>query len=217
VAPANPPRSLPVRALLTHAPTLAEQKATLRATSMARRATVAEALGREAAEAITRLFAREIVLPPGAVVAGYWPLAGELDPRPLLLDAAARGLRLAMPRMQGKGLPLAFHHWSEGEPLVPGPFRVMEPEAGAPLAHPDLVLAPLLAFDRRGHRLGYGAGFYDRTLAALRRRHPELVAIGIAFAAQEVAEVPVDEGDEPLDGVLTEVALHRFERAGGTR
>jgi 5-formyltetrahydrofolate cyclo-ligase len=216
VAPANPRSSLRERSLI-HAPTLAEQKATLRASSVVRRATVAEALGPEVAGTVARLFAREIVLPEGSVVAGYWPLQGELDPRPLLYAAATRGLRLAMPRMQGKGLPLVFHSWMPGEPLVPGPFRVMEPEAEAPLIRPDLVLAPLLAFDRRGHRLGYGAGFYDRTLAALREGHPDLQAIGLAFAAQEVEAVPVDDADEPLDGVLTEVALHRFAARGGAR
>jgi 5-formyltetrahydrofolate cyclo-ligase len=202
---------------LTHSPTLAEQKATLRASSVVRRATVAEAAGAEAAAAAARIFAREIALPEGGVLAGYWPLPGELDPRPLLHQAAAGGLNLAMPRMQGKGLPLAFHLWRRGDPLVPGPFRVMEPEAGAPLALPDLVLAPLLAFDRRGHRLGYGAGFYDRTLTALRLRHPGILAIGFGFAAQEVERVPVGEMDQPLDGVLTERFLRRFGPRGGGR
>jgi len=188
---------------------LAQRKAALRAELRARRAGIAARSGESAAQAIAGRFPGGLPLPAKAVVAGYWPLEDELDPRPLMHRLAALGHDLALPRMQGRGLPLAFHRWSPGEPLVPGPFKVQEPPASAPHVLPHLVLAPLLAFDRKGRRLGYGAAFYDMTLRALRTELPEMLAIGLAFAAQEVDEVPADASDEALDGVLTDAGFHR--------
>ncbi|MDX1541665.1 MAG: 5-formyltetrahydrofolate cyclo-ligase, partial [Geminicoccaceae bacterium] len=135
-------------------------------------------------------------------VAGFWPLEGEIDPRPAVAALARRGAGQALPRMQSFREPLAFHLHIPGVPLVEGRFKVMEPPADAPPAEPDLILVPLLAFDRRGHRLGYGAGFYDRTIAEHRRRRP-IRAIGFAFACQEADEVPLEPHDQPLDGVVT--------------
>jgi 5-formyltetrahydrofolate cyclo-ligase len=119
-----------------------------------------------------------------------------------------RGHGLALPRMQGALQPLRFHRWGLDDALVQGPFRVMEPAEGEPVSQPDVVLVPLLAFDRSGRRLGYGAGFYDRTLAALRTERPGLLAVGVAFAGQEVSEVPNGPDDEALDAVITEEAVH---------
>jgi 5-formyltetrahydrofolate cyclo-ligase len=133
-------------------------------------------------------------------VAGYWPIRSEIDPRPLM---SALGLLSALPIIDGPGLPLRFRTWRPGDPVQPGRLGTSEPGPDAAELVPDLVLVPLLAFDRRRHRLGYGAGFYDRTLAALRANGPVL-AVGVAFAAQEVPDVPIDSWDEPLDLVLTE-------------
>lgn len=136
-------------------------------------------------------------------VAGFWPLAGEIDPRPAMAAFERLGAEQALPRMQSFGRPLVFHRHAAGRRLIEGRFKVMEPPAEAPYADPDLILVPLLAFDRAGRRLGYGAGFYDRTIEEQRRRGP-VTAIGLAFACQEAGEVPVEPHDQPLDGVVTE-------------
>ncbi|MCS6854831.1 MAG: 5-formyltetrahydrofolate cyclo-ligase [Elioraea sp.] len=143
---------------------------------------------------------------PGAVVAGFWPLPGEIDPRPLMVALAGRGHRLALPVTGPRGTPLSFRLFRFGDPLFPGPFGTREPGPQARTIDPDWVLVPLLAFDRTGNRIGHGAGYYDATLAALRTRR-RIVALGIAFAAQEVERVPASEGDERLDAVATETGL----------
>lgn len=148
-------------------------------------------------------------LAPAGVVAGYWPLAFELDPRPAMVALATQGWVCALPRMAGKTHPLHFHHWSMGSSLRPGPFGVMEPPDQAAILTPDLVLTPLLAFDRRGNRLGYGAGFYDRTFTALRERGTDPLRLGLAFAAQEVDEVPSETSDVALDAIITETGTIR--------
>lgn len=139
----------------------------------------------------------------GKVLAAYWPMRGEADPRPAL--AAHAGPR-CLPVVSGRGRPLAFRAWAPGAPLVAGAFGAMIPPDTAPPATPEVLIVPLLAFDRRGFRLGYGGGFYDRTLEALRAAGPRL-AIGLAFAAQEVAEVPTEPTDQPLDLIVTEVGI----------
>jgi 5-formyltetrahydrofolate cyclo-ligase len=136
--------------------------------------------------------------PAGAVVAGFWPLPGEIDTRPLLLALRSRGHRLVLPVTPARGLPLRFLEWREGEELTEGRFATRHP-AGPELA-PDFVLVPLLAFDRRGGRVGFGAGYYDRTVATL----PRVQTLGCAFAAQEMDEVPVGPYDVALDTVATE-------------
>jgi 5-formyltetrahydrofolate cyclo-ligase len=193
---------------LTTLPSLAERKAALRLEMLARRAAIAVRSGEMAATAVAALAVRDLSLPAGAVVSAYWPLDGELDPRPAMKRLASRGHGLALPRMQGRLQPLRFHRWCLDDALVQGSFRVMQPAEDEPVVHPDVVLVPLLAFDCGGRRLGYGAGFYDRTLAALRAERPRLLAVGVAFAGQEVSEVPNGPHDEALDGVITEEALH---------
>ena len=138
-------------------------------------------------------------LPPaGSVVAGFWPLPGEIDIRPLMLALAERGNLVVLPVTPGRGLPLIFRRWSPGAPLLPGRFGTRHPEG--PELRPDVLFVPLLAFDRTGRRLGFGAGYYDRTLAAL----PDAFAIGCAFAAQEMEEVPAGPADIRLAAVATE-------------
>lgn len=139
-------------------------------------------------------------------VAGYWPLPGEIDPRPLLVRCPIA----ALPVMQGPGLPLLFRRWRQGDPLHSAAFGVQEPGPEAELLRPALLLLPLLAFDRRGGRLGYGGGFYDRTLAELRADGSAVIAIGIGFALQELPEVPTGPADMPLDAVVTEAETLDF-------
>jgi len=144
-----------------------------------------------------------LTLPLGAVVSGYWPLPDELDPRPLLTALHDRGHVIGLPVVVGRGLPLIFRRWRPGQALVKGSFKVETPPESADVVTPAVVLAPLLAFDRAGYRLGYGGGFYDRTIAGFRSRG-SLLAVGLAFAAQEVAAVPHGPSDEPLDWIVTE-------------
>ena len=133
----------------------------------------------------------------------------ELDPRPTLSELSARGCRIALPMVVGKGEPLLFRAWDGDEPLQDGPYGTMQPGDDADVLEPLLLLVPMLAFDRAGRRLGYGGGFYDRTLAALRGRFA-VQAIGIAYAEQEVEAVPAGPEDARLDGVVTERAFIDF-------
>ena len=149
---------------------------------------------------------------PETIVAGYWPLGSEMNVRPLMIRLAAAGAQLVLPEVRDSGLPLAFRRWQPGDPLRTGQYGVMQPVPPAPLAIPAVLLVPLLAFDKDGWRLGYGAGYYDRTLAELRARpgaKPPL-AIGIAYAAQEMQALPHHGGDHKLDGVVTELSARRF-------
>ena len=144
-------------------------------------------------------------LMPGNVVGGYHALPHEADPALLLQVLAASGCHIAFPRIAGEGLKLEFHLVPDGEALKPGAYGIHEPASHWPSVTPKLLLVPLLAFDRSGHRLGYGGGYYDRTLFSHRSR-----AIGIAYAAQQVDSIPAEHHDMRLDGVLTEAGLTLF-------
>ena len=143
-------------------------------------------------------------LPAGAVVAGYWPLADELDVRPAMAALLRAGFVLALPVVGQANHPLLFRRWRPGVSLVEGPHGTSQPGESAPEVRPGCLLVPLLAFDRHGGRLGYGGGYYDRTLEALRHSGPPPLVVGIAYAAQEVSSVPMEPHDQPLDLVVTE-------------
>jgi 5-formyltetrahydrofolate cyclo-ligase len=145
--------------------------------------------------------------PKGAVVSGFWPLAGEIDIRPLLLTLHERGHPIVLPVTPKRGLPLTFAEWRPGDPMIEERFGTMRPTGAERV--PAFVLVPLLAFDRHGGRLGYGGGYYDRTLPLLSPRF----ALGCAFAAQEVAEVPMGPRDVRLDAVATEREIVRVRGA----
>lgn len=151
-------------------------------------------------------------LAAGAVVAGYWPLGDEIDPRPLMAALAGLGCRLALPVVVARAAPLEFRAWAAGDALEAGPHGTAHPPEAAPRLHPDVLLVPLLGFDRGGWRLGYGGGYYDRTLESL-RENAQVKAIGLAFAAQEMAAVPRDGHDQPLDVIVTERELIEPEKA----
>ena len=180
------------------APHLISSKAEARSAALARRAACDPAWG-------AALPAHAAGWPvPGAAVAGFWPLPGEIDTRPLLHAWHTRGLTVLLPRTPPAGERLTFHLWHPGAELLPGRFGTLAP-AGPPM-EPDALLAPLLAFDAAGRRLGYGGGFYDRTLAAL----PGRAVLGCAFAAQRVGCVPAGPYDIRLPAVLTERGIERF-------
>ena len=183
-----------------------DTKRALRATAGARRESIGPTARREAAEALLRQFEAAFDAPAGAPISGYWPVGAEIDVRPLMAALAARGHGLALPVVRGRGLGLAFRAWAPGAVLVPGHFGIPTPPPDAPAVVPRVLLVPLLAFDRAGTRLGHGAGYYDLTLAALRAAAPVL-AIGTAYAAQEVAAVPRAAHDQPLDAILTEAGV----------
>ena len=145
----------------------------------------------------------------GQVIGGYWPLPGELDIRPLLQACHAQGHKLALPCTPRKGYPLTFRSWTPMDELKAGSYGTREPYADKIEVKPDLVLVPLLAFTKHGERLGYGGGFYDRTLAKL-KEVGEVFACGIAYAAQEAATLPTDRFDQCLDGILTDQYFKAF-------
>jgi 5-formyltetrahydrofolate cyclo-ligase len=177
-------------------------KAIMRRAALARRDALPAPARAKAAEAIAaRAF--PLPVPPGTIVAGFLPMKSEINPIPLMRRLADSGATLALPVVAGRGKPLIMRAWAFGEPLVSGVWGIREPGPEAPEIAPDILLVPLLAFDRTGHRLGYGAGYYDMTIGALRARKP-VVAVGIAFAAQEVNSVPISPRDARLDLVLTE-------------
>ena len=158
----------------------------------------------EAAEIITAFD-----LTPGDIIAGYWPIKTEIDPRPLMAALANLGMATALPATPKPETPLIFHRWSEGDDVIAGLYGTSEPHPDAPVCYPQVLLVPLLAFDEAGYRLGYGGGFYDRSLAALRARGGRVMAMGIAYDAMQVAAVPIGPHDAKLDGILTESGLKR--------
>jgi 5-formyltetrahydrofolate cyclo-ligase len=179
----------------------AASKAELRREALARRDALPAQERMAAAEAIA---ARGLPVPvAGAIVSGFMPIKTEINPLPLMRKLAEKGARLALPAVAGAGKPLIMREWVFGEELAAGVWGIREPKAAAPLAAPDILLVPLLAFDRSGHRIGYGAGYYDMTIAGL-RASKAVLAVGIAFAAQEIAAVPATPRDARLDLVLTE-------------
>jgi len=177
-------------------------KAELRRAGQARRDALPAEMRKAAAEAIAaRAFPLTIV--PSVIVSGFMPLKSEINPLPLMRKLADAGARLALPAVAGRGKPLIMRSWQWSEPLVPGVWGIREPGPAAATVEPDIVLVPLLAFDRSGHRVGYGAGYYDLTITQL-RVSKQIAAVGIAFAAQEVETVPRTAFDAQLDLVLTE-------------
>lgn len=136
-------------------------------------------------------------------LSGYMPMRTEINPVPAM---AAHHGPVCVPVITGKGQPLKFREWTPGCALVAGEFGALIPASGAWI-EPEVLIVPLLAFDARGYRLGYGGGFYDRTLHALRAKR-STIAIGFAFSAQEVVEVPIDENDQRLDAIITENGLY---------
>ena len=182
-------------------------KGDLRTATLAKR----DALGDEQRAAAAQAMAKRGVpfaIEPGMVVSGYSPIRSEIDPAPLMRKLVEQGARLALPAVLSRGKSLAFRAWSPDDRLMMGPLGILEPSPAAEELIPDIMLVPLAAFDREGHRIGYGAGHYDYTLAHL-RKVKAITAIGLAFAAQEIEAVPALSHDVALDYVLTE--KHAFD------
>lgn len=171
--------------------------------------TIAHEAGKNSAPMI--LAARGLPFAPEAgrsTISAFYPYRSEIDTMPLLGRLAGDGWTTALPIVIGPGLPLLFRQWMPGAPIVLGEWDIPRPPDDAPQVDPDVLLVPLLAFDRKGYRLGYGGGFYDRSLAKLRALKP-IIAIGVAYASQEWEMVPHGEFDQPLDYVMTENEMLR--------
>ena len=189
---------------------LIEEKAAFRRKMGERRRALAAAeLPSEAGRRAADLFFSQFKLPEGAIVSAYWPMGDELDPRPLIHRAQAAGHAIGLPVVVGKAQPLIFRDWTPETRFVPGGFKTEVPEPSAPEVVPSVLMVPLLAFDLAGYRLGYGGGFYDRTLTKL-RSSGRVTAIGFAYEGQLVDAVPRAEYDQPLDAILTEQVFRRL-------
>lgn len=186
------------------------EKAELRAAALAKR----EAMpAQQRADAANAIAARDfpVPVPKGAVVSGFSPMKSEINPIPLMRKLTDAGAQLALPVIVGRGKPLIMRAWKFGDPFKAGQWGIREPVAEAPEVHPDILIVPLAAFDRHGHRIGFGAGYYDMTISALRARK-KAIAVGIAFAVQEIERVPATERDARLDFMLTEREVIDFRK-----
>jgi 5-formyltetrahydrofolate cyclo-ligase len=187
-----------------------EAKQTLRSAMLAWRTGLSDAERRAAADGVVEQFRRERPIETPCVVSGFWPMKDEMDVRPLLFELFNEGCELALPVVVAKGQPLLFRAWRPGDPLEQGVFRTLHPAPRREAVEPDVVIVPLLACDEAGWRLGYGGGFYDRTLRGLRARR-KVLALGVAFDAQFVGEpVPRGPEDEKLDWLLTDRRVCAF-------
>ena len=181
---------------------ISDQKAQLRAATLAQRdAMAAEARQRAAEVVAARPF--PVAVAPGTIVSGFMPLKSEINPLPLMKRLAEAGAKLALPAIAGRGKPLTMRAYAFGDDFARGQWGIREPKPEQPEVFPDVLIVPLACFDRAGHRIGYGAGYYDMTIHRLRAMK-KVVAVGVAFALQEVARVPATERDERLDLVVTE-------------
>jgi 5-formyltetrahydrofolate cyclo-ligase len=187
---------------LTNQTIEASDKSTLRQSALARRETMPAAERAAAVETVThRRF--PVVVSPGMIVSGYSPMKSEFNPVPLMRTLADAGASLALPVTPKRGNPLIMRAWAFGDELASGVWGIREPKPESPEVFPDIMLVPLAAFDRTGHRIGYGAGYYDMTIARIRAMK-SVTTIGLAFAVQEIGKVPATPFDQQLDLVLTE-------------
>jgi 5-formyltetrahydrofolate cyclo-ligase len=177
-------------------------KQELRAAALAKRDALSDRQRAKSAQALAKR-GLPLEIARGLVVSGYSPIRNEIDPTPLLLKLAEQGARLALPVINARGKSLTFRAWSPSDRLMLGPLGIPEPSPAAAELVPDVMLVPLAAFDRAGHRIGYGAGHYDYTFAHL-RKSKAITGIGVAFAIQEIEQVPALSHDVALDYVLTE-------------
>lgn len=183
---------------------------TMRKEMLARRDAISSEFGSDESRHLNR-YIREYVLAAGAkYVAGYMPIGSEYDLRPLMSELDEYGVELALPVVKEKNAPLIFRHWRPGEVLHKGSFGIAQPHENNRLVVPELILVPLLAFDTRGFRLGYGGGYYDRTISDLKAKNYQVKTLGIAYNNQKVDRIKDDATDMPLDAVATENGIEKF-------
>jgi 5-formyltetrahydrofolate cyclo-ligase len=183
--------------------TLIDDKRTLRSTMLAQRSGLDAEERRKAAAGLVEMWRLEKPFETPAIVSGFWPMAEELDIRPLMAELFEQGCQLALPVVVAKKQPLIFRAWRPGDALEAGVFGTLHPSPQSAVVEPDALIVPLLAVDEEGWRLGYGGGFYDRTLEGLRARK-SITAVGVGFNAQIVPDVPHGPDDQRLDWLLTD-------------
>ncbi|KQT87074.1 5-formyltetrahydrofolate cyclo-ligase [Methylobacterium sp. Leaf469] len=193
-----------------HSHSHASLKASLRQAALGRRDALDPEVRRAGARAIADAVMRIDGLAEAPIVGGFWPIRSEVDPRPLMERLFARSQRVALPKVTPDGL--VFREWRAGDALVRGGFGLSEPDDSLPPLDPTALIVPLAAYDTRGHRIGYGRGYYDQAIARLGRNGPVLT-IGIAFSVQAVDEVPAESHDQPLDHLITEAGPVPLKRA----
>ena len=195
---------------MTASDDLARAKETARVAARARREDAHRDLGAAAPKLFADHFFHHVPLPRHGVIAGYVPLNHEADPGALLAEAQRRGYRTCLPRVAERAQPLKFLEWAPGDPLAGGAHGTREPMTGRPELQPDIIVVPMLAFDPAGLRLGYGGGYYDRTLAGLREAGHDVLAVGLAYAEQGTDRLPADPHDQRLDWIVTERGAFSF-------
>lgn len=191
-------------------PRIEEAKAALRLKARATRAAILNSTRADAARAVADHFFKAVPLAPADIVAAYWRIKDEMDCQPILVRLMDSFQPVCLPVVLGDEQPLELRLWEQGTPLYEAGFGTLAPSELSPHVEPDVIIMPLLGFDKRGTRLGYGGGYYDRTLERLSRR-PRLV--GVAFAAQELEDIPREPHDVPLDTIITEAGARHFEHA----
>lgn len=191
-------------------PKIEEAKAALRLRARSARAAILNSTRSAAASAVSENFFKSVPLKTTDIVAGYWRIKDEMDVQPILIRLMDSFQPVCLPVVLGEDMPLELRLWEQGTPLYEAGFGTLAPSELAPQVEPDVILMPLLGFDARGTRLGYGGGYYDRTLEKLTKR-PRL--IGVAFAAQEIDAIPRESHDVPLDVIITEQGARTFEHA----
>jgi 5-formyltetrahydrofolate cyclo-ligase len=183
-------------------------KSELRKQARERRASLGD-VAPDAAARVAENFLARIRLPKDAVVAGYIAAYDELDPAELIAALRARGHQMALPRVAKHRAPLEFRLWEKAAVPVKGGYELLQAAPNWPEVRPDVVLVPLLAFDEEGYRIGYGGGYYDRTLHGLRER-ARVIAVGLGYEGQKVEKMPHDPSDEKLDWLVTEKRVRAF-------
>lgn len=178
-------------------------KRQLRTAAVHKRSEIAPDYARLSALGLLECF-KEMKLPENPVFSAYWPMKTELDVRPLMAYLHENGFTVGLPVVTDKGEPLLFRRWEPGAELVAGPYGTEQPNEKYEPVMPNVLFLPLLAFDRSGGRLGYGGGFYDRTLAVLRCGGRSVIAAGVGFSFQEIEQVPLEDTDEKINVILTE-------------
>jgi 5-formyltetrahydrofolate cyclo-ligase len=191
---------------------IAAAKAALRQSAHVRRAGIAADFRADAALLACRNFFDGFNPGLDQVVSAYWPIGTEIDTKPLLIRLMDSGRTVALPVTEGDK-PLVMRQWEQDTPLYPSGFGTLAPIESAPELEPDIVILPMLGFDKAGNRLGYGKGHYDRTIALMKKR-PKL--IGLAFASQEISAIASGPHDIPLDAVVTEAGVRHFDRINDT-
>lgn len=187
---------------------MTSDKSSLRRAALELRQNLPDAVRVEAAERFTLLFLENILLDPAHVVSAYWPLKNEIDVRPLMTVLHDMGHVCALPKIQSRGAALSFTRWTPGAALTETSFGTMETDGDVVI--PDVLIVPMLGFDTQGHRLGYGAGHFDRTFSAFRTAGRKFMSIGVAYEQQWLAAVPAEAHDVPMDIIVTDQKIYKI-------